>query len=100
MFMALLFDEQDQLIAAAPACDQLALGDRYWSEVYPQEVSGVYGQTAVLDIQSTELVQLLQDLSKDSSLLGLCRKRFHEYEANQLASTTAHSFPRIIKKSA
>ena len=30
MYLALLFDEGDQLLAAAPACDQQPLGNRYW----------------------------------------------------------------------
>ena len=32
MLFALLYDRQDQVLAAAPACDHLAMGDQYWLE--------------------------------------------------------------------
>ena len=39
MLFALLYDHQDQVLAAAPACDHLAMGDQYWLECHLATVS-------------------------------------------------------------
>lgn len=83
MELALLFDEGDQLVAAAPGSDQQPLGDRYWHEIYPQVLSGRLGETALIDIKQRELAELLLTLAKDSSLLPTCRQRFEAYEKHQ-----------------
>ena len=80
MYLALLFDEGDQLLAAAPACDQQPLGNRYWREVYPQSISGAWGETAIIDIGDRSLSELLLSLAVDSSVLPECRARFAAYE--------------------
>lgn len=39
MLFALLYGHQDQVLAAAPACDHLAMGDQYWLECHRVDVS-------------------------------------------------------------
>jgi hypothetical protein len=59
MMLALLYDRDGQLSAAAPACDQQSLGDRYWNEVYPEPVTTRGGETAYINIDNPELVERL-----------------------------------------
>ena len=39
MLMALLYTEGDRIIAAAPACDQLPHGEKYWLEYHEADLS-------------------------------------------------------------
>ena len=39
MLFALLYGHQDQVLAAARACDHLAMGDQYWLECHLATVS-------------------------------------------------------------
>ncbi len=80
MYLSLLFNQQDQLIAAAPGCDQQPLGDEYWRAIYPQPLPIELGETAVLDIQSNELSELLLGLAYAPETLAVCRARFAAYE--------------------
>jgi hypothetical protein len=92
MVLALLFDEGDQLVAAAPGCDQQPLGDRYWHEIYPQSLSGRLGETALIDIKQRELAELLLTLAKDPGLLPACRQRFEAYEKQQAVQRSQRGF--------
>ena len=80
MYLSLLFDRQDQLIAAAPGCDQQPLGNEYWHNIYPQPLPSELGETAVLDIQSKELTELLLGLAYEPESLATCRARLAAYE--------------------
>ena len=80
MYLSLLFDQQDQLIAAAPGCDQQPLGDKYWHAIYPQPLPTELGETAVIDIQSKELVDMLLGLAYEPATLAACRARLAAYE--------------------
>ena len=80
MYLSLLFDQQDQLIAAAPGCDQQPLGNEYWRLIYPQPLPAELGETAVLDIQSKELTELLLGLAYSPESLTTCRARLAAYE--------------------
>lgn len=80
MFLSLLFDQQDQLIAAAPGCDQQPLGNEYWRTFYPQALPAELGETAILDIQSNELTELLLGLAYTPESLATCRARLAAYE--------------------
>lgn len=60
MLMALLYQDQDQLIAAALACDYYALGNRYWQEVSNQGISYQPDmEIAVVQIEDQELAERL-----------------------------------------
>jgi hypothetical protein len=59
MLLALLYDHEDKLSAAAPACDQQPLGDRFWREVCPVTVGLLGSDTAYVDIDDTSLVDRL-----------------------------------------
>jgi hypothetical protein len=59
MLLALLYEDDGKLSAAAPACDQQPLGDRYWREVYPQTVRVQESETAYVDIDDPILVDRL-----------------------------------------
>jgi hypothetical protein len=59
MILALLYQRDGQLSAAAPACDQQLLGNRYWKEIYPEEVNLRGSETAYVDIEDPELVERL-----------------------------------------
>ena len=39
MLMALLYTEDEQIIAAAPACEQIVHGDDYWLDFHEAELS-------------------------------------------------------------
>jgi hypothetical protein len=59
MLLALLYQDDRQLSAAAPACDQQALGNRYWIEVYPEKVTLRGSETAYVNIHDPWLVERL-----------------------------------------
>ena len=60
MLMALLYGEDDQIAAAAPACDQIPLGDRYWSDIHAGELkSGNVYQTAYVTVANASLREKL-----------------------------------------
>lgn len=80
MYLSLLFDQHEQLIAAAPGCDQQPLGNEYWRAIYPQPLPDELGETAILDIQSQELTELLLGLAYAPETLALCRARLAAYE--------------------
>jgi hypothetical protein len=82
MLLALLYDDTGRLAAAAPACDQQPLGDRYWREVNSEGVSLRGSETAYVDIDDRWLVDRLlrMDFAYDTSAteavdeyLGLAR---------------------------
>jgi hypothetical protein len=59
MLLAILYQDDGQLSAAAPACDQQPLGDRYWKEIYPEEVRLRGSETAYVNIDDPLLVDRL-----------------------------------------
>ncbi len=62
MLLALLYQDDGTLSAAAPACDQQPLGDRYWRELYPERVRLRGSETAYVDIDDAELVDRLMHM--------------------------------------
>jgi hypothetical protein len=56
MLLALLYQADGQLAAAAPACDQQPLGNRYWLEVCPEPVHLRDSETAYVEIADADLV--------------------------------------------
>ena len=59
MLLALLYESDGQLSAAAPACDQQPLGNRFWLEGCPERVNLRGSETAYADIEHPELLDWL-----------------------------------------
>jgi hypothetical protein len=59
VLLALLYENDGELSAAAPACDQQSLGDRYWLEIYPEKVRVRDRETAYVNIDNSWLVEKL-----------------------------------------
>jgi hypothetical protein len=59
MLLALLYEQDGRLVAAAPACDVQPLGDRYWNEIYPGAVRLEGSETAYVTIADPWLVTWL-----------------------------------------
>ena len=59
MLLALLYEHDGVLSAAAPACDQQPVGDQYWREISPQSVRVQGSETAYVDIDDDSLVDRL-----------------------------------------
>ena len=78
MLFTLLFDANQQLVAAAPTCDQSLLGDRYWTMIYPQKIDPSELETAIIHVQDRELIDLLQLLPLDSDLQPRCHELVEE----------------------
>lgn len=79
MWFALLFNEQDELLAAAPAAPVHAMGREYWRDIYASEVAfSNQCQTAYLNIESNELIQKLESLESSDEHLAECRARIDE----------------------
>lgn len=74
MLFALLFDEKDQLVAAAPAPAQHPMGDAFWRDIYPQmiPINHQY-QTAQVEVKDAELTARLLSLATDDQHLEYCR---------------------------
>lgn len=62
MLLALLYQRDGGLAAAAPACDQQPLGSRYWRDVYPDAVDARDGETAYVDVTDETLVERLLNM--------------------------------------
>ncbi len=74
MLFALLFDEQDRMVAAAPAAEQQPMGQRYWRDVHPQGIAAEKDwQTAVVDVIDQRLIEKLNSLALDDAELAECR---------------------------
>ncbi|MEM7782848.1 MAG: hypothetical protein AAF939_12325 [Planctomycetota bacterium] len=69
MLMALLYNHEDELIAAGPACDQLPLGDRYWLEFHESKIGpdSIF-ETAYVTVVQSELQKKLLMLGIDDSV--------------------------------
>ncbi len=76
MLFAILFDGQDEMLAAAPAVHHHALGDQYWREAYSADVD--YNgdcQTAYVEISDDGLIDRLSKLILDDRHLEDCRRQ-------------------------
>ena len=71
MLMALLFNADDQITAAAPACDQVPYGDRYWFEYHAAQVDpGETLRTAYMMIADPDLQSRLLMAGIDEAVDG------------------------------
>lgn len=81
MLMALLYCEEDQIIAAAPACDQMPYGDEYWMEIFAGHLEeGSLFETAYITVNNAELRRKLLLLGFDDEIDG--KQLTLELEAN------------------
>ncbi len=62
MLLALLYEDDGRLTAAAPACDQQPLGNRYWLEIHPEKVNVRHSETAYVNIDDPWLVERLLNM--------------------------------------
>ena len=74
MLMALLYNQREQIIAAAPACDQVPHGDDFWLNFHEADLSsGDLFETALMFVADpnlqAKLLRLGIDESFDSNLL-------------------------------
>lgn len=72
MLMALLFVGENEIAAAAPACDQAPHGDRYWFEFHDANISqSEVFETAYVTIASLDLQSRLLRVGIDESVCGV-----------------------------
>ena len=71
VFFALLYSHDDQVLAAAPACDYLAVGDQFWIDCHVVEVkhSDIFA-TAFRKIHDPYLQERLLALGSNESVLS------------------------------
>ena len=69
MLFALLYDHHDQVLAAAPACDYLPMGDQFWLDCHGVDVcqDDIFA-TAYREIRDPSFQQRLLDLGVDESI--------------------------------
>ena len=71
MLLALLYIEPNRIGAAAMACDQMSLGNRYWQEVFPGDIPpGSTFETAYVTINNHQLCFKLLNLGVDDQYDG------------------------------
>ncbi len=74
MWFSLLFDPNDQLVAAAPAVDVQQFGHRYWTEFpfHPLH-PGHHGASATIEVTDPTLITMLNSLETSDEHLTACR---------------------------
>lgn len=71
MLLAVLYCEPDQVAAAAFACDQQPIGDRYWSDFFPGELAqGSIRETAHVTVNDYQLCYQLLNVGIDDQIDG------------------------------
>ena len=71
MLMALLYCDEDRIAAAAPACDQIPFGDRYWTEIYMGKIeSGPMFETAYVTVANSEMRKKLFAIGVENDVDG------------------------------
>jgi hypothetical protein len=71
MLMALLYCDEDRIAAAAPACDQIPLGNRYWTEIYLGQIElGSMFETAYVTVANPKMRKKLLALGIENEIDG------------------------------
>lgn len=79
MWFALIFNQHDELLAAASAADVYEMGRDYWREVYASDVAiSSDCQTAYVHIKSSDLIAKLESLEQSDEHLEECRQRVNQ----------------------
>ncbi len=82
MLMALLYNEDGSVAAAAPACDQVPYGEVYWTDIFAGDLpSGPLFETAYISVNNANLRRRLLLLGFDDEICGIDL-------ANELESNT------------
>lgn len=68
MLLSLLYDN-DQIIAAAPACEQQPYGQLFWFDQFGSDVDLTACETAVVQIDETELIERLLNIRIEATFL-------------------------------
>lgn len=68
MLFALLYNEADEIIAAAPACDQLEMGDTFWERCAHLDFRPSEYQTAYVTVVNPKLQHDLKWLGLDDTI--------------------------------
>ena len=68
MLFALLYNQQDEIVAAALACDQLVMGESYWRECHPAGIEPEEFQTAYINVIDPAIQQRLKWLGVDKTI--------------------------------
>ena len=69
MLMALLYGNDDQILAAAPACDQAPYGAEYWIDCHEANFNAAdIFETAYVSIERKDLIESLLMLGIDQSI--------------------------------
>ena len=83
MLMALLYCDDDRIAAAAPACDQIPYGDKYWTEIYFGKIElGSMFETAYVTVANPEMREQLLMLGIENDVDG--RKLAEELSASMI----------------
>lgn len=61
MLLAILYGQEEEIVAAALACDQQPLGDNYWTDVLAVELNDDF-QTGYATVEDAELVDHLLEI--------------------------------------
>ena len=81
MLMALLYCEDNQIAAAAPACDQMPYGDEYWTDIFAGYIeTGSLFETAYITVNNADIRRRLLLLGFEDEIDG--RELARELEAN------------------
>ena len=76
MLMALLYCDENQIAAAAPACDQMPHGDAYWTEIFAGLIPpGRIFETAYVTVNHADLRRRLLLLGFDDEVDGCALAR-------------------------
>jgi hypothetical protein len=71
MLLALLYCEPDRIAAAALACDQLPIGDKYWNQIHAGEIQGgSIFETAYVEVNDRRLRERLLQIGIESNIDG------------------------------
>ena len=71
MLMALLYCDDDRIAAAAPACDQVPYGDKYWTDIFPGEITrGSMFETAYITVANPEMRERLLSIGIETDVDG------------------------------
>ena len=91
MLISILYNGAGRLVAAAPACDQIAEGDRYWVERLNLPICNTDpGETGVHHVRNIEMMNRLLHVLDDPETLESVRWEWERYcRVEQLRSGKA-----------
>lgn len=83
MLVALLYNHDNQVIAAAPACDQIVMGDQFWIDMHESSLCAAEAfETAYATISNPKLQEQLMLLGIDQAIDGAELTRRVESDAD------------------